>query len=435
MGFGLGSNAEDAGERAKCLAKVSDPMTTAVQHQGAPARPGWKNLAAALEIDSRLLAMIGALAGIWIGFDLLTGGIFLEPRNLWNLSVQTSVVGIMATGMVWVIVARHIDLSIGSVMGFIGMVVAVLQVQKFPLGAWWNWETSLIIGLAVGGMIGAFQGWWVASRGVPSFIVTLGGLLIFRGLAWTVTEGQTIAPLDPHFQLMGGGIDGSIGGQWTWVLGIVAIAAVLASAWSARSRRKRFGFPVRPVWAEIVVGALYCVGILAFVMVMNAYDKPRTNIPQGIPIPVLIMIGVVLVMSFVSTATPFGRYVWAIGGNPEAAELAGVNTKRMTILIFIVMGGLAALGGMVQTARLNAGANSTGELMELSVIAATVIGGTSLTGGSGTIAGAIIGALIMQSLQSGMILLDMPTPLQNVVIGLVLIVAVWADSVYQSRRR
>jgi D-xylose transport system permease protein len=395
---------------------------------------GSKDLKSALEVDLRLLAMIAAVAVIWVGFDLLTDGIFLTARNLWNLAVQTSVVGIMTTGMVLVIVTRHIDLSVGSVLGFVGMVMAVLQAHVFPVGAGWNWAASLGFGLALGAVIGAAQGWWVAHRGVPSFIVTLGGLLIFRGLAWTITEGQTVAPLDETFQLMGGGLLGSIGAFWSWMVGAGGILLVLARTVAARRRRQRYGFAVRPAWAELLVTAVVIAAILGFILVMNAYDRPRTDISQGIPIPVLILIGAVIVMSAVTKVTKFGRYVFAIGGNPEAAQLAGINTKFVIMAVFALMGLLAGIAGAVQTARLNAGANSTGELLELSVIAAAVIGGTSLAGGTGTISGAIVGAVFMQSLQSGMILLGLPTPMQNVVIGLVLILAVWIDTSYQRRR-
>lgn len=395
---------------------------------------GARDLKGALEVDLRLLAMIAAVAVIWVGFDLLTDGIFLTARNLWNLAVQTSVVGIMTTGMVLVIVTRHIDLSVGSVLGFVGMVMAVLQAQIFPIGTGWNWAASLGLGLGLGVVIGGAQGWWIAHRGVPSFIVTLGGLLIFRGLAWTITEGQTVAPLDETFQLMGGGLLGSIGAFWSWMVGAAGIVLVLVRSVAARRRRQRYGFAVRPIWAELLVAASIVGAIVGFVMVMNAYNQPRTDISQGIPIPVLILIGAVIVMSAVTKVTKFGRYVFAIGGNPEAAQLAGINTRLVITAVFALMGLLAGIAGAVQTARLNAGANSTGELLELSVIAAAVIGGSSLAGGTGTISGAIVGAVFMQSLQSGMILLGLPTPMQNVVIGLVLILAVWIDTSYQRRR-
>lgn len=410
-------------------------MTTAIQTPDAARPQRARNLIDALEIDTRLLAMAAALVVIWVGLDLLTGGIFLTARNLWNLSVQTSVVGIMATGMVLVIVARHIDLSVGSVLGFVGMAMAVLQVEILPLGTSWNWLLSLVLGLVLGAAIGAFQGWWVAYRAVPAFIVTLGGLLIFRGLAWWITEGRTVAPMDPNFQLLGGGLDGSIGEFWSWVVGALFIAAVVVKTFRTRQRRNRYNFPIRPLWAEALVLVVSVGVIVGFIQVMNSYYRPRTQIPQGIPIPVLILIVVAVGMSALTKVTKFGRYVFAIGGNPEAAELGGINVRKVTVMIFVMMGVLSAIAGAIQTARLNAGLNSTGSLLELSVIAAAVIGGTSLSGGVGTIAGAILGALIMQSLQSGMILLNISTPMQPVVIGLVLISAVWLDTVYQRRRR
>lgn len=389
----------------------------------------------ALEIDTRLLAMTGALAVIWIGFHLLSGGTFLTPRNLWNLAVQSADIAIMATGMVLIIVARHIDLSVGSVQGVVAMIMAWLMVEVFPIGTGWNWMVALLLGIAAAVAIGAFQGWWIAYRGVPAFVVTLGGLLVFRGLAWAVTEGRTVAPLDDSFTLIGGGLRGAIGAFWSWVVGGLMIAFILVAAVMGRSQRKRYAFALRPLWAEILVTGSAVAAVVAFVMVMNSYYRPRTDIPQGIPIPVLIVIGVALFMGFVTRSTRFGRYVFAIGGNPEAAQLAGIDVRKVTVGIFALMGLLAGIAAAMAAARLNAGANSIGTLNELTVIAAAVIGGTSLAGGVGTIAGAILGAVIMQSLQAGMILLGLPSPMQNVVIGGVLILAVWVDTIFQRSRR
>ena len=238
-----------------------------------------------LEIDIRLLGMIFALLAVWIIFHLLTDQKFLTPRNLWNLAVQTSVVGIMATGMVFVIVMRHIDLSVGSVLGFTAMLMAIMQNRIFPLEASWSWIVTLLIGLAAGALVGAFQGYWIAYQGIPAFIVTLAGLLIFRGGAWLLTTGQTIAPLNSTFKLMGGGLEGSIGAFWSWVVGLLAIGLLLFNSVRARSKRAKLGFPVKPIWAEILVTGLSVGAIVAFVMVMNAYARPRTDPPiaQGIP--------------------------------------------------------------------------------------------------------------------------------------------------------
>lgn len=386
-------------------------------------------------IDTRMLAMLAALVAIWIVLDVWTDGLFLTPRNLFNLAVQGSAVGVMATGMVLVIVARHIDLSVGSVLGFVGMSIAFLQVEVFPLGATWNWPLTIVLGLALGALVGVWQGLWVAYGGVPAFVVTLGGLLIFRGAAFEITDGRTVAPLDPVYQLLGGGIDGSIGASASWVLGLVAVAAVAFFSIKARSKRGRYGFPLKPLWAELAMICVWSALIIGFVLVMNAYTKPRSDIPRGIPVPVLILLGVVLVMTFVSRFTTFGRYVFAMGGNPEAAALSGINVKRTTVMIFVVMGMLCAVAAIITTARLNAGTNSMGTLAELSVIAAAVIGGTSLAGGIGTVPGAILGAVIIQSLDNGLVLLGVSSSQRSITIGLVLLAAVWFDVVYNRRRR
>ncbi|RWP59135.1 sugar ABC transporter permease [Mesorhizobium sp.] len=411
----------------------------------------------ATELDIRMLGMVGALLIIWVGIHILSGGLFLTPRNLWNLSVQTSSVAIMATGMVLVIVMRNIDLSVGSVEGVIGMVMGVAQaeflirVMGFQLGNPWIWVIALAAGVALGLMIGALQGFIIAYLEVPAFIVTLGGLLIWRGMAWLMTSGRTVAPLDATFQLMGGGPRGSIGATASWIVGILACVAVALMLLNGRSQRKRFKFPLRPVWAESLLGVVAFAAILGAVWIANSYPWPigivrqyaqRTGITvpegglfiaHGIAIPVLIAVAVGIVMTFITRRTRFGRYVFAIGGNPEAAELAGINTRWVTMKVFMIMGVLAAISAAIASARLNAATNALGTLDELLVIAAAVIGGTSLAGGSGTVLGAMLGALLMQSLQSGMVLLGIDSPLQSVVVGAVLVVAVWLDTVYRKR--
>jgi D-xylose transport system permease protein len=384
-------------------------------------------------IDMRMAAMIGALLLIWIVFHLSTDMLFLTPRNLYNLAVQSTVVAIMATGMVLIIVARHIDLSVGSLLGFTGMMIAWIQVEVLPIETGWNWPVSIVAGLIIGGGIGLIQGAIVAYGGVPAFVVTLAGLMIWRGGAWMITEGRTVAPMDTTYQLLGGGIDGSIGEFWSWVLGLVAMAAVVFVSLQARRKRQHYGFDTRPMWAEVLLIGVWIFVIAGFVLVMNSYYKPRTDIPRGIPVPVLILIIVVLAMTFLSRATRFGRYVFAMGGNPEAAELAGIDVKKYTMMIFGLMGVLAAVAAVITTARLNAGANSMGLLAELSVIAAAVIGGTSLSGGIGTVPGAILGAVLMQSLENGMVLLGVPSAMQRMIIGVVLVAAVFFDVLYRRR--
>lgn len=411
----------------------------------------------ATELDTRLLGMVGALVLVWIGFHIFSGGIFLTPRNLWNLSVQTSSIAVMATGMVLVIVTRNIDLSVGSLLGFVGMTMAVIQAEILPdflgFGNPAIWIITLIAGIALGGLIGAIQGGIIAFLSVPAFIVTLGGLLIWRGMAWWVTTGRTVAPMDQTFSLMGGGTDGSIGATASWIVAIIVCVAVIWALYSGRKQRRRFNFPLRPMWAETVLGVLGCGVTIGAIWVANSYPWPsrvaeryaQANgiavpegglfIAHGIAIPVLIMLIVALTMTFVSRRTRFGRYVFAMGGNPEAAELAGINTRMVTVAIFTIMGMLCAISAAISTARLNAATNAMGTYDELYVIAAAVIGGTSLTGGIGTVAGAVLGAVVMQSLKSGMVLMGIDTPLQNIVVGLVLVLAVWLDTLYRQRAK
>ena len=414
----------------------------------------------ATEIDARLLGMIGALVLIWIGFhvygEVVNGfGAFLTPRNLWNLSVQTALIGIMATGMLFVIVTRHIDLSVGSMLGFCAMVMAITQVWVLPqwlgLGHPMIWIIAVIVGIITGALIGSLHGWLIAYRGIPAFIVTLGGLLAWRGMAFLLARGETISPVDATFALLGGGPFGAIGAFWSWVIGLAACLGVIAIILTGRSQRRRFRFPLRPVWAEWLLGGVGCGLILGFVALVNSYPWPRGIVQQfakaegieipegglfishGFAIPVLIMIVVGILMTFLANRTRFGRYVFAIGGNPEAAELAGINTRWVTLKIFALLGALCGLSAAVASARLNSATNALGTLDELYVIAAAVIGGTSLSGGIGTIYGAILGALVMQSLQTGMVLIGFDAAVQQVVVGCVLVIAVWLDTVYRKR--
>jgi D-xylose transport system permease protein len=391
--------------------------------------------AAGVALDPRLLAMLGVLLAVWLGFDLLTGGLFLTARNLFNLSLQVAVVGIMATGMVLVIVARHIDLSVGSQVGVIGVLGALVQTAWLTPGAPNTWWLACLAMLAAGAVIGLVQGMLVAYARIPSFVVTLGGLLFFRNAAYQLNDGKTVAPLDETFQLLGGGLHGTIGAFWSWAAGLLAVVAIAGAAAATRRRRLQFGFDVRTPLAGAAQVVGWSAAALGFVAVMNAYKRPGTGEAMGIAIPVLILGGVTLLMTILARRHRFGRHVYAVGGNPESAELAGIDIRRVTVKIFAVMGLLCGLASIVITARLNAGATATGTMTELNVIAATVIGGTSLAGGSGTIYGAVLGAVVMQSLESGMILMGVPSPSQKMVLAVVLILAVWLDMAWRRRQR
>ncbi|SPF80639.1 sugar ABC transporter permease [Pseudoprimorskyibacter insulae] len=407
-----------------------------------------------LELDMRLMGMIGAFILIAVAFNFITGGNFLSPRNIFNLTIQTVSVAIMATGMVFVIVTRHIDLSVGAVLAICSAIMAMTQARWLPglgidLGSPLIAPIAILIGLAVGTLIGAFNGWLIGYQGIPAFIVTLGGFLIWRYAGWYLTQGQTIAPLNETFILFGGS-EGTLGEALSWVVGILAAIAAVYGVWAARQSRIRHEFPTKPLWAEFSLAGIAVVAILGFVATLNAYSIPKGKLRRmfeargevmpdgftqghGLPISVLILILVAVVMTIVARKTRLGRYIFATGGNPDAAELSGINTRLLTVKVFAIMGFLCALSAVVAQARLQSHANDIGTLDELRVIAAAVIGGTALSGGAGTIYGAILGALIMQSLTSGMGMVGVDSPLQNIVVGAVLVFAVWIDIQYRKR--
>ena len=408
-----------------------------------------------LELDVRLLGMIGAFIILCIGFNILTDGRFLTPRNIFNLTIQTVSVAIMASGMVFVIVTRHIDLSVGALLATCSAVMAMLQTEVLPdmLGMGLNhpltWIITIVVGLGVGTLIGAFHGWMIGYLTIPAFIVTLGGFLVWRNVAWYLTSGQTKGPLDSTF-MMFGGTNGTLGTTFSWVLGFLAAGAALFALYNSRRSKLAHDFPVKPLWAEAVMGAVISGAILGFVWILNSYTIPTRRLERmfeakgevmpeglvvgyGLPISVLILIAVAVVMTIVARRTRLGRYIFATGGNPDAAELSGINTRKLTVKIFALMGFLCALSAVVASARLANHSNDIGTLDELRVIAAAVIGGTALSGGFGTIYGAILGALIMQSLQSGMAMVGVDAPFQNIVVGSVLVAAVFIDIVYRKR--
>jgi D-xylose transport system permease protein len=376
-------------------------------------------------LDLRLGLMAAVLAVMAVVFHVLTGN-FLTPENLYNIAQQTAVVGIVASSISLVIVARHIDLSVGSVMGFVGVLIAWLQ---YTLG--WHWLAACGAGLLAALAVGLYQGGLTAYLGVPSFVVTLGGLMSFRGAAFLVANGKTQPITDEVFLWFGGGLDGALGIAGSWTL---AAALALALAWRvtrARRARARHGFASRPLAADLAfTGALIAL-LAAFTAAMCAYQLPGKPHGQGIPVPVVIWGSVVGVVAFIVRRTRFGRYVFAIGGNPEAARLVGIPVRRVTLQLFVLLAVTITIAAIVAVSRLNAGTNSLGTGMELYVIAAAVIGGVSLAGGSGSVLGSVLGALIIQFLDSGLLLMDVGIGQRMIIIGQVLIVAVAFDVLYR----
>ena len=440
------------------MANVADATPISGQTQAQPpARTTLRGLFAQTEIDLRLFGMLIALIVILVTFHILSGGKLIQPTNMVTMAVQAAGIAIIATGMVLIIVSRNIDLSVGSLVGLISMSYALWMTDWFPrifgIGpdVPFQWVLALGMGIGLGAAVGALQGFIIAYIGVPSFIVTLGGLLSIRGLVWYQSQGAAVTGLDPTFQLIGGGALGSVGEVITYAIGLLGCIAIIALLVNGRRQRRRYGFPVRPMWAEVLLGGFGCLIVIGLAWFANnnfwppglvdqyATDHGITQpegglkIPVGFPFPIILLIGVTVVMSWLATRRRFGRYVYAYGGNPDAAELAGINTRWTILKTYILMGVLCALAAAIAAARLNGSTLDIGSGYELYVIAAAVVGGTSFAGGIGTIPGAVLGAFVLQSLSYGLSFLGVNSPGQNVVAGLVLIFAVGFDTL--NRRR
>ena len=359
----------------------------------------------------RAYTMIAALALIWIYFHWATGSIFLTSRNLSNLMLQTSVTGIIAVGMLMVIVAGQIDLSVGSVLGFAGAVAAI-ALARWELGL----PAALLLAISVGSLIGFVQGTLIAYLNIPAFIVTLGGLLAWRGAVKAITQSETIPIADPVFKSIG---QQYIDPQTGWILAGVAILFVVAIAFRRAQAQKTYGLGEANYAGEILKSIPTIAVIIVFIYVMNSY--------AGIPIPVLILLAVAMLGVFITNFTTFGRYLYAIGGNADAARLSGINNKQNILKVFALLGALTGVAALIFTARVGSAAPDAGTLKELDAIAACVIGGASLVGGRGTIFGACLGALIMASLDNGMSLLNVRDYMQDIIKGSILVAAVGLD--------
>jgi len=377
--------------------------------KGAPGKFSLPNL--------QVLVMLGAIVLIALFFTWTTDGAWLSARNVSNLLRQTAITGILAVGMVFVIISAEIDLSVGSMMGLLGGAAAIFDVW---LG--WPLPLTIVVTLLMGLLLGTWNGWWVAYRKVPSFIVTLAGMLAFRGILVGITDGTTVAPTSPAMSQIGQSyLPGGIG----FGFGFAGLALFILWQWRLRLRRQQLGLAQTSVSGALVRQVVTAILVLGAIWLLNDY--------RGVPTPVLLLALLLLGGMFMATRTAFGRRIYAIGGNLDAARLSGINVARTKLAVFAINGVMVAIAGLILSSRLGAGSPSAGNIAELDAIAACVIGGTSLAGGVGSVAGAVIGAFIMASLDNGMSMMDVPTFWQYIVKGAILLLAVWMDTA--TRRR
>lgn len=366
----------------------------------------------------QILVMAAAIVFIMIFFSVMTDWSYLTPRNISNLFRQTAITGILAIGMVFVIISGEIDLSVGSMMGLLGGLAAILDVWVgLPL------PVTIMITLCAGLLLGAWNGWWVAYRKVPSFIVTLAGYLAFRGILIGITNGTTVAPISDVMGVIG---QSYLPNMLSIIAGVCCLSVYFGWQKKRNLMRKKYELSVPTMQASLVKNTLIGLGVLSVIFILNEY--------RGVPTPVLLLTFFVLVGSFIATKSKFGRRIYAIGGNIEASRLSGINVERTKLLVYAMNGFLVAVAGLILSSRLGAGSPSAGNIAELDAIAACVIGGTSMAGGVGTVFGAVIGAFIMASLDNGMSMMDVPTFWQYIVKGGVLLLAVWMDSAMKKQR-
>ena len=383
-----------------------------------------------LKSNLREYGMLLSLFAIMLFFQVMTDGTLIRPLNLTNLVLQNSYIVVMALGMLMVIVTGHIDLSVGSVSGFVGAVAAVLIVK-------WGmpWEAAIVLCLVLGGLVGAAQGWFVAALRIPSFIVTLAGMLVFKGLALAVLQGQSVGPFPVDFQKLSSGFIPEVlpgvsfgAGPFyltSFLLGAVLTAAMVFGAVRTRMRQERHGIETEPRGFFVAKNLVLAAVIMAFAYQIASH--------RGVPNVLVIMTVLIVLYGFVTARTTIGRQIYAVGGNERAARLSGIPTQRLTFLTFVNMGVLAALAGLVFAARLNTATPKAGTGFELDVIAACFIGGASAYGGVGRVGGAVIGALIMGVMNNGMSIMGIGIDYQQVIKGIVLLGAVCLD-VYNQRR-
>ncbi|MET9439038.1 multiple monosaccharide ABC transporter permease [Streptomyces sp. NPDC006551] len=379
----------------------------------------------AVRANMRQYGMLVALAFLVVLFQIWTDGTLLLPNNVSNLIQQNSYILILAMGMMIVIISGHIDLSVGSLAAFVGALSAVLMVRHdMP------WFLALVLCLLVGAIAGAWQGYFIAYLGIPSFIVTLAGMLLFRGLTQIFLEGRSLAPFPEGFQNIAKGFIPEMGPYTqyhnpTLVLGLLTVVLLLLREWRDRKRQLAYELEVLPAGLWTLKCVAMTAAVVAFTLTLASF--------HGVPIVMIVMCALLIGLGYVMRNAVVGRHVYALGGNKAAAKLSGVKDKRVTFLVFVNMGVLAALAGCVYAARLNAGTPQAGLNFELEAIAAAFIGGASMSGGVGTVMGAVIGGLVLGVLNNGMSLVGIGTDYQQVIKGLVLLAAVGFD-VWNKRR-
>ncbi|MCS6994624.1 MAG: sugar ABC transporter permease [Anaerolineales bacterium] len=378
-----------------------------------------KTLLALLRNNLREYGMLIALVVIMVFFQFATNGILLRPVNITNLVLQNSYVIVMALGMLLIIVSGWIDLSVGSVAAFVGAVAAVLMVK---LGV--HWSLTMLICLLVGALIGAWQGFWVAYVKIPAFIVTLAGMLIFRGLTLLILQGEAVGPFPVPFQRLSTGFIPDVFNiegfhLTTMLIGIFVVIVWVFFDYRARKNQQNYGFEVVPMYLFIAKHILIAVAVLGLSYLMASY--------KGLPNVLIVMAVLITLFAFISSQTVLGRRIYAMGGNEKAARLSGVNTSKLLFMTFVNMGVLAALAGMIVAARLNTATPKAGTGFELDVIAACFIGGASASGGIGTVIGAVVGAFVIGVMNNGMSILGIGIDWQQAIKGFVLLMAVFFD--------
>ncbi|HVP20610.1 MAG TPA: sugar ABC transporter permease [Anaerolineaceae bacterium] len=387
----------------------------------------WSKFLQSVRHNIQSYILLVAVAVIWGIFFFLTNGRYLDPQNISNLFRQMSVTSFMSIGMVLVIVTGGIDLSVGKLAGFVSVVVAYLQFyvwfDLFPGQVVLPAILSVICGLLVGLLAGVVQGYIIAYLGLPAFIVTLGGMWLFNGLLLLVTQGKTIAANQPVFSDIGQGYVPPI---WGWVIFGLIVVALIWNVFNSRRNKVKYGFTPRPLYLDLTSVGAILVLIFAYVLSVNNY--------KGIPVPVMLLAIVAVVIAYAANNTRFGRYAYAIGGNREAARFSGISVSSLVFRVFILMGGLCGVAGVVLASYVGYGTIAAGTGYELDAIAACILGGTSPLGGVGTIPGALIGALIIASLTTGLQMLNVQPAWQYVVKAIILVTAVYIDVYFKKHR-